>query len=126
MVYVEKLKVLVAEDDAITRETIIDVLGPFSCEIVSAANGAEALELYREHRPDLVLVDFQMPFVNGLTVLKQIKAERSELPVIIMTAIENSNDFFEQARQCGADDCLKKPFDMHVLRNKISSFLTNF
>lgn len=81
------LKVLVADDHILVRESIVKaVAGESDLEVVAeASDGTQALQLAAQHRPDLVLLDVAMPGVDGLTVAEQLRKERSDLRIIMLT-----------------------------------------
>jgi PAS domain S-box-containing protein len=108
-----RLRLLVAEDNAVNRELITTLLSPFDIEIETAADGAEAVEaVSRGRRFDVILMDVQMPVMDGLTATRRIRglgdAEAAATPIIAMTA----NVLPEQIARCreaGMDDHLGKP-----------------
>ena len=87
--------------------------------VLTAANGAEALELAREDKPDLVVLDVMMPGMDGLETLRQLR-EESPVPVIILSAKEGSSDKVKGLQQ-GADDYMAKPFSPDELVARIES-----
>jgi two-component system chemotaxis response regulator CheY len=74
-----------------------------------AGNGEEALNLYREHKPDLVLMDITMPVMDGLTAVKEIKKEFPDCNIVMCTALGQKNTVVEAIRS-GAKDFIVKPF----------------
>jgi PAS domain S-box-containing protein len=109
-----RMHVLVVDDNAVNRELISALLAPFDVEIDTAADGAEAIEAFRRTRYDVILMDVQMPVMDGLTATRRIRATgtaRSRFtPIIAMTA----NVLPEQIARCreaGMDDHLGKPIN---------------
>jgi len=90
-------------------------------EVVTASNGASALELLQERRPDLVILDIMMPDLDGFQVLELIR-RRSNIPVIMLTA-RGEKTTLRDALVLGADDYVTKPFSMLVLDARIRAKL---
>jgi PAS domain S-box-containing protein len=108
------LRVLVVEDNAVNRELITTLLGPFEIEIDTACDGAEAVEAVGRQCYDVVLMDVQMPIMDGLTATRRIRAMEdgaaARTPIVAMTA----NVLPEQVARCreaGMDDHLGKPIN---------------
>jgi PAS domain S-box-containing protein len=102
-------RLLIADDHALTREGIRTALAsvPDLEVIAEAANGREALELCRELRPELVLMDVRMPEMNGLTATRAIKGERPDTSVLMVTTYENPNYLLEAIKAGAAGYVLK-------------------
>lgn len=100
---------VIAEDEALIRMDLAEMLVEQGYEVVGeAADGQVAVDLAREHRPDLVMMDVQMPGVDGITAASQIAAERIA-PVVMLTAF-SQRELVERAREAGAMAYLVKPF----------------
>ena len=115
------MKVLVAEDDPIIRRLLEATLTRSGYEVVTAENGARALEiLQREGSPNLAVMDWMMPEIDGLEVCRRVRAleGRSYLYVIMLTAKGRKEDLIT-GLEAGADDYLTKPFDPHELRSRL-------
>ena len=82
------MKILITEDDATIREGICAYLSEFGYEIIEACDGREALSKFESNKINLVILDIQIPFINGLDVLRKIR-EKSNLPVLILTAFSD-------------------------------------
>ncbi|MBT3462481.1 MAG: sigma-54-dependent Fis family transcriptional regulator [Gammaproteobacteria bacterium] len=107
--------ILVVEDDDALREAICDALAFADFQTLPTANGKEALAvLHGQHKIDLVLTDVEMPELGGLALLTEIKAQWSEMPVVLMTAFAQVSQAVD-AIQNGAADYLVKPFEGDVL-----------
>ncbi len=101
--------ILIAEDAPEIAEILAAYLARSGMRSVHAADGAKALELHLSLKPDLVLLDIQMPQVNGWQVLSQIR-QRDNTPVIMLTALDQDVDKLTGLR-IGADDYVVKPFN---------------
>lgn len=103
-------RVLVADDALFMRVTLKKILTEGGFEVAGeAANGAEAVRLYQELKPDVVTMDITMPEMDGITALKQIRALDPEAKVIMCTAMGQRNMVVE-AVQSGAKDFIVKPY----------------
>ncbi|QUD89119.1 PAS domain-containing hybrid sensor histidine kinase/response regulator [Phenylobacterium montanum] len=112
------LRLLLVEDVEVNRELVLAILAPFDVEVVTAENGLEALDRIREGRYDLVLMDVQMPGMDGLTATRRIRAmslaHAANLPIIAMTA----NVLPDQIARCleaGMNDHIGKPISPAAL-----------
>ena len=117
-------KILVADDSVASRELIREVLEMSGYEVVEAFDGQEALSLARENSPDLVLVDIQMPRLDGYGVLRELRADPrfSDLRVVALTAFAMQGDS-ERALNAGFDGYITKPVDIASLRQEVRRFL---
>ena len=109
-------KIMLADDAGFMRKMIQNHLsGVGYTDFVEAADGAQAVELYKEHKPDLVLLDVMMPEMDGYETLRQIKKmpESEDLPVIFLTAKSDSSSE-EEGLSLGAVDYITKPFSLLV------------
>lgn len=115
-----KRRVLVAEDDPLIRQILETILDLEEFEVAVATDGAEALAIYGAERPDIVVLDVQMPGVDGLEVCRRIKADGGEgVPVIMLTARDTPEDV-RAGKDAGADAYLTKPFSPLALIDTIS------
>ena len=112
------MNILIAEDDAATRRGIEIFLKNLGFEVLTAENGAEALQKCQNSVPDLVLSDVKMPQMNGLKLLERIRKTHPKLPVLMMTAFASVEDAVLAMKQ-GADDYLIKPLNLEELRLKL-------
>ena len=116
------IKILITEDDAIIREGICAYLSEFNYETIEACDGREALSKFESNKIDLVILDIQIPFINGLDVLRKIR-EKSNLPVLILTAFSDE-EFKITAFSNLADGYIEKPFSLPVLKARINALIT--
>ncbi|MEX0851842.1 MAG: response regulator [Bauldia sp.] len=116
--------VLVVEDNELNMKLFHDLLEASGYNIVQTRNGLEAIDLAREHRPDLILMDIQLPEVSGLEVTKWIKEddELRTIPVIAVTAFAMKGDE-ERIRQGGCEAYLSKPISVHTFLETVKSYL---
>ena len=117
-----KKKILVIDDDVSTAETLDIFITGLGYDVSLAYNGREGLKLFDEKKPDLVLTDMVMPELGGMDVLKKIKENKSGVPVIIITAV-NEMDTIISAIQQGAYDYVEKPIDISNLKVIINNAL---
>jgi len=108
-------KILVADDDESLRKVIEYNLEQEGYEVVTAADGKQALKLYREHDPDLVITDIKMPEMDGIELLKEIRRGDIERLVIVLTAFGTIDTAIE-AMKLGAYDYITKPFNRDELK----------
>lgn len=114
------MKILVVEDDTLIREGLSEFLSESGYSIIQAKDGKEALEKFNTYI-HLVILDIQIPYINGLDVLKEIRKE-SDLPVLILTAFSNE-EFKIDAYTNLADGYIEKPFSLPVLKARIDALL---
>ena len=116
------MKILITEDDTIIREGICAYLSEFNYETIEACDGREALSKFESDKIDLVILDIQIPFINGLDVLRKIR-KKSNLPVLILTAFSDE-EFKITAFSNLADGYIEKPFSLPVLKARIDALIT--
>jgi CheY-like chemotaxis protein len=104
--------ILVVDDDQDIRLTIEMILESEGYSVALAANGREALERVAEHQPAMVLLDLQMPVMNGWQLLSELRSHHEQIPVVFMTAGYRAHLEAERHR---ADAHLSKPFEMDEL-----------
>jgi DNA-binding response OmpR family regulator len=107
-------KVLIIDDEMSLRLTLTRILQKAGCEIVTAADGFQAMRMFGEDPFDLVYLDIHLPEMNGLQILKEIRQRFPKLPVILLTG-HGSLQSAMQAIHLGATDYLLKPIDPEVL-----------
>ncbi len=116
--------ILVVEDNPMNRKVLCHMLNMAGYATVVAEDGATAIEMTREHRPDLVLMDIQMPGMNGLEATRRIRAdaELRDTPIIAVTALTMPGDR-ERSLEAGVNQYLSKPMDMQQLLKMIDDIL---
>jgi CheY-like chemotaxis protein len=117
--------ILLVEDDPLIRELVRELLERERYDVVEASDGKDALDKLQKTAPDLVLMDIQLPMLDGYAVLDQLRRDRRfhRLPVIALTAYAMRSDQ-ERAQQAGFDSYLSKPIDRAVLLQMIHRFLS--
>jgi DNA-binding response OmpR family regulator len=115
--------VLVVDDDPATVELLRDFLVAKGYEVLTAADGAEALRTVKAERPHLLLLDVMMPKLDGLEVLRQVKAIDPGVGVIMVTGV-NEEAIGRQAMALGAFDYIVKPLDLPYLEQSLWYKLT--
>ncbi len=115
-------KILVVEDDAGLREALIDTLTLAHYHCVEADSGESALLLLKNHSVDIVVSDVQMGGMSGLSLLKNIKNQYPNLPVLLMTAYGTIDDAVQSMKD-GACNYIAKPFAPEVLLNMVSQYI---
>ena len=109
--------ILVVEDDATLRETLVDALEVEGFRVLAAADGRDALVRFRADKPDLVLLDLMLPELSGIEVCRIIRAE-SGVPIVMLTAKDSELDKVV-GLELGADDYVTKPFSLRELSARI-------
>lgn len=117
--------ILLVEDDASLNTVLADYLRSKDYTVETASNGKEAWELILIKHYDLIISDIMMPRMNGFELLKLIRTQYLELPVIMLTAKTDRDDIIH-AYDLGCDDYVTKPFSMDVLICKIEAVLRRF
>ena len=119
-----KKKILIADDSQLNRELLVDILeGQF--DIVEAANGAEAIDALADDKEiALVLLDINMPVVDGFEVLEEMnRTKRIERTPVIIISAQDVSTFADRAFNLGANDYIIRPFDVYIVRRRILNTL---
>jgi DNA-binding response OmpR family regulator len=112
------MKVLVVEDDELTRKGLVEVLSTEGYQTVEAADGLRALEAYDRERPDFICLDIMMPELDGYEVCRRIRAQDPDVPVIFLSAKGEEIDRVV-GLELGADDFITKPFGVREVVARI-------
>ncbi|MDY0028959.1 MAG: response regulator [Pseudobdellovibrionaceae bacterium] len=118
-------KVLIVEDNELNMKLFHDLLEAHGIETVQARDGKNVLALAREHKPDLILMDIQLPEVSGLDVTKWLKEndDLKVIPVIAVTAFAMKGDE-QKIREGGCEDYISKPISVVKFIETVQKFLT--
>lgn len=115
------MKVLVVDDSKVTRGMIGRILREFGFEIIEASNGLEALEKVRIERPELALVDWNMPEMNGYEFIKAVRSDPEyDYMKIMMVTTESDIDQMTAALEAGANEYTMKPFTKEIITEKLA------
>lgn len=117
-----KTTILVAEDDNELRLGLIDLLEIEGYRVIPCADGTQALQAYRQEKPDLMLLDVMMPELSGYDLCRDIRKQDNQTPIILLTAKGEEIDKVV-GLELGADDYITKPFGLHELRARIAAVL---
>jgi len=115
-------RVLLVDDDRAIRDSLARALDLEGYEVLTAADGAEALRVTREEHPDVLVLDVMMPSVDGLTVCRVLRFEKDRTPILMLTARTETTDRVA-GLDAGADDYLAKPFDLDELLARLRTLL---
>ncbi len=117
-----KEKILIVDDQFGIRILLNEVLQKEGYRTYQAANGIQALEIVKDDTPDLVLLDMKIPGMDGIEILKRMKAMEPDIRVIIMTAY-GELDMIQEAMNLGALTHFAKPFDIDDIRAAVRQYL---
>jgi CheY-like chemotaxis protein len=117
-------RVLVVEDDPMNLELVTELLQQEAYQVLAAASGEIGLRLTAAERPDLILMDLQLPGMTGYEAIRRLKANpaTAAIPVLALTASAMRGDD-RKARETGADAYLTKPLDAQILRETLRRLL---
>ena len=120
----EKAKILIVEDEPEILRTVQDRLEMYKYEVLMAIDGKEGLEKAIEEKPDIVLLDVNMPVMDGFLMLEALRKhpEGAEIAVIMMTVRDQKEDI-ARAEASGVEDYVAKPFELGELMEKIEKVL---
>lgn len=119
-------KILVVDDDASNLEAFLELLTDRTFEVIYAPNGERALSLARNELPDLIIMDWEMPGMDGIEVLQELKKSEAtqEIPTIIATGVMISSENLKKAFDAGAVDFLRKPVNPIEFKSRVNSTLS--
>jgi len=115
-------KILLLEDDANLNETVTEFLEEEGYEVISVYDGHEAQEKLYESRYDLLLLDINVPGIDGLALLKESREEGVVAPAVFITSMDSVDDL-ERGFQSGCDDYIRKPFALKELKIRVETLL---
>ena len=119
------MKILLLEDDLILSEVIVEHLEYYNYDVTPVYNGVDAETLLFEEKFDLLLLDVNVPLLTGFELLKSLRESGNNTPTIFITSMNSSNDVLE-GFELGANDYLKKPFEMIELKARIDNIKRHF
>src|ERR1700738_1615607 len=99
----ERIRILIADDHSVVREGLVSLIKRKSdmAVVAEASNGREAVQLWKEHRPDVTLLDLRMPELDGVDAIKAIRATDEKARIIVLTTFDGDEDIY-RAIQAGA------------------------
>lgn len=115
-----KKKILIVDDDESMRKMLIEYLSEGNFTLLEATNGEDAIQVASNEKPDVILMDANMPVLDGWSATMKIKELGLENTKIISITVFAERD---SAESCGSDDYIRKPFSQQQLLDKISSYL---
>ncbi|MEM1021523.1 MAG: PleD family two-component system response regulator [Sphingomonadales bacterium] len=109
---------LVVDDSKIIRKVAKRILAELDFEAQEAGDGSQALASVEQHKPDVVLLDWNMPVMDGLEFLEALRRHDGGQPTVIFCTCNNKAEHIRKALEAGADDYIMKPFDREILLSK--------
>ena len=124
MASTEKKSVLVVEDNELNMRLFCDLLDAYGFATLQCRDGAKAVELTRQHQPDLIIMDIQLPEVSGLDITRWIKDDETirHIPVLAVTAFAMRADE-QRVREAGCEGYLSKPIQMRSFLSKVEELV---
>jgi len=119
------MKILLLEDDSMLSEVIVEHLEYYGYSVTPVYNGLEAEEIIYKEKFDLLLLDVNVPMLNGFELLKELRESNNMTPTIFITSMNTSQNV-EEGFGLGANDYLKKPFEMIELKARIENIRRHF
>lgn len=112
---------LIVDDSRIIRKVARRIVEGLGFEVDEAGDGVEALSYCASVMPDVILLDWNMPVMDGLTFLRRLRSQTGgDKPKVLFCTIENTPERIAEALSAGADDYVMKPFDGEILQSKLS------
>lgn len=110
---------LVVDDSRVVRKVARRILEELGFDVAEAADGVEALAWCKTDMPGAILLDWNMPVLNGLEFLQQLRREpNGDRPVVVFCTVENDPEHIGQALDAGASEYIMKPFDSDIIESK--------
>jgi len=117
-----KLTILVVDDEVGVRELLTDALTISGYEVLQSENGLAALEKIKTHKPDLLIIDVNMPMMNGFELVEKLRENGNRTPVLMLSARTDQFDI-NRGLRIGADDYVTKPFGLEELTLRVKAIL---
>jgi len=117
-------RILVVEDNASSLKLLTDILTFWGYTVLGAGDGVEGIRLTRAERPDLIMMDVQMPVMDGLTAIKELRRDEAtrDIPIICVTS-DTMRSSREKVLSMGGSDFISKPIDITEVRNMVRKHL---
>jgi two-component system, response regulator, stage 0 sporulation protein F len=123
-----KPRLLIVDDIFVNRMLLSEIASEIGCDCATASNGKEAIQKLQAIEFDLILMDIEMPVMNGLETTRYIRSEfeakKSKTPIIAMTA-HNPNDFFDEYSRAGFDELVTKPYLISKIQKLVESYCSH-
>ncbi|MBR1796844.1 MAG: response regulator transcription factor [Clostridiales bacterium] len=116
-------KILIVDDEPNIVSSVSDVLGSFGFETISSSDALEGFKMAKEKDPDLIILDWMMPQLNGLQFTEDLRKEGYDIPILFLTAKGMLTVYEIEALRRGADDYMSKPFDPTLLVERVKALL---
>lgn len=116
-------KIIVIDDDFDIRTIIKDALEDEGHEVYTADNGDSGLTLVDQHKPQVVITDIFMPVKEGVNVVRTIKSKHPGIKILVISGADRRDNYFETAKNFGADETLAKPFQIEALIDTVAHFM---
>lgn len=118
-----ELKVLICDDSILVRKKFKDIIVTLGCDkVIEATDGQQAIDIYKEQKPDLVFMDIVMPIKTGIEALSEIISYDSKAKIVIISSI-GTNNKLKEAIKIGAYDFFQKPIDEGQLKKIITNYI---
>lgn len=112
---------LIVDDSRVVRRVAARIVRDLGFQVLEADHGADALKICRDRMPDAVLLDWNMPVMNGIDFLRALRREEGgKAPRVVFCSIENDAEHINEALRLGADEFIMKPFDSDILESKFA------
>ncbi|HAY07684.1 MAG TPA: response regulator [Hyphomonas sp.] len=112
---------LIVDDSRVVRKVASRIVRDLGFAVTEASEGSEALDMCRRAMPDAVILDWNMPVMNGLDFVKALRREEGgKVPRVVFCSIENDAEHIQEAIRSGADEFIMKPFDADILESKFA------
>ena len=116
----DNAKILIGDDSILARKQLQDIISSFGAvSFIEAANGQEAIDLYKSEKPDIVFLDIVMPIKDGIAAVNEIIQSDSNAHIIIVSSVGTQSQL-KMAIEAGADDFIQKPLDRVQLQRLLS------